>query len=115
MDIEVGYNTIYVTADHDEGLLSFVYEVIVKRAEASLVSAQQQTDVTLSALNLSGINLSFDPTTTEYTVEVENGVTETSVTPTPNDSGSTFVIKLDGVKNSDGTVSPISRVAMSSP
>ena len=38
VDIEVGYNTIYVTADHYEGIHSFVYEVIVKRAEETLVS-----------------------------------------------------------------------------
>ena len=105
VDIEVGYNTIYVTADHDEGLLSFVYEVIVKRAEESMMSGQRQAEATLRDLSLSGIKLSFDPATTEYTVEVEDGVTETTVTPTPNDPGSTFVIKLDGVEDSDGTVS----------
>ena len=105
VDLEVGYNTIYATAESEEGLHRSVYEVIVKRAEETLVSGQQQADATLRALNLSGINLSFDPATTRYTVEVENGVTETTVTPTANDPSSTFVIKLDGVKDSDGTVS----------
>ena len=105
VDLEVGYNTIYATAESEEGLHRSVYEVIVKRAEETLVSGQQQADATLRALNLSGINLSFDPATTRYTVEIENDVTETTVTPTANDPSSTFVIKLDGVEDSDGTVS----------
>ena len=34
VDLAVGYNTIYANVDHDDGASSFVYEVIVKRAEA---------------------------------------------------------------------------------
>ena len=35
VDLAVGYNTIFVNVDHDEGVNSFTYEVIVKRAEAN--------------------------------------------------------------------------------
>ena len=42
VNLEVGYNSIFISVDHDQGVNSFVYEVIVKRPEAS----QQQSDNT---------------------------------------------------------------------
>ena len=33
--LEVGYNSIFVSVDHDQGVNSFLYEVIVKRAGSS--------------------------------------------------------------------------------
>ena len=74
--------------------------------------AQQQqleppsTDATLSGLDLSGVDFgAFDSTTTGYTASVANGVDETTVTPTTNDDGATYEIKLGGVADADRTVS----------
>ena len=63
------------------------------------------TDATLGALTLSGVSLSFDPATTDYTANVANSVTETTVTTTVNDDGATHLIKLDGVVDEDGSLS----------
>ena len=63
-------------------------------------------DATLSGLALSGAALAsaFDPAATAYDASVANDVAETTVTPTVNDDGATYVIKLDGVADADGTV-----------
>ena len=47
----------------------------------------------------------FASDTTNYDVNVANGVDETTVTPTTNDHGATYAIKLGGVADDDGTVS----------
>ena len=62
------------------------------------------TDATLSALDLTGITLTFDPGTTQYVVNVENSLSETTVTATANDSGAVHTVKLGGVADEDGTV-----------
>ena len=63
-------------------------------------------DATLSGLTLSGVDLgAFDQAATGYTAEVVNGMTETTVTPTTNHDGATYVVKLDGAADEDGTVS----------
>ena len=62
------------------------------------------SDATLSGLTLSGIDFgTFDSETLQYTVQVANSVSQTTVTPTVNDSGATYVIKLGGVTDADGT------------
>ena len=64
------------------------------------------TDAALSGLTLSGVTLAFDPATTAYTAEVANERgSETTVTATTNDDGATYVVKLGGVADEDGTVS----------
>ena len=62
------------------------------------------TDATLSGLTLSDVTLAFASTTTGYTASVGNGVAETTITPTTNDDGATYVIKLGGTTDEDGTV-----------
>ena len=75
-------------------------------AIAFMVPAVTSTDATLSGLTLSDVNFgTFASSTTAYTADVANSVTETTVTPTVNHSGATYVIKLDGVEDADGTVS----------
>ena len=54
---------------------------------------------------LSDVNVAFASTTTEYTASVVNSVTQTTVTPTVNDGGATYAIKLDGVAYADGVIS----------
>ena len=75
-------------------------------AIALTVPAETSTDATLSALTLSDVPFgTFASGTTSYTAQVANSVTETTVTPTVNDSGATYVIKLGGVTDADGVVS----------
>ena len=63
------------------------------------------TDATLSGLTLGDVTLgAFGPTTTGYTANVANDVTQTTVTPTTNDDGATYEIKLDGVTDADGVI-----------
>ena len=93
--------TIEVTAANDTTIQT--YTVTVTR----LVSIRQtSTDATLSGLSLSGVNFgTFASGTESYTASVASSVTETTVTPTVNDSDATYVIKLGGVTDADGTVS----------
>ena len=63
------------------------------------------TDATLSGLSLSDVNFgTFASGTTRYSALVANSVSQTTVTPTVNDSGASYVIKLGGVTDSDGIV-----------
>ena len=61
-------------------------------------------DAMLSALTLSDVTLAFASTTTEYTANVANGVDETTVTPTLNGDGASYVVKLGGVAYADGVI-----------
>ena len=72
----------------------------------TLMQPSKSGDATLSALTLSGIDFgTFASGTTSYTAAIANSVTETTVTPTVNQSGASYVIKLNGVTDADGTVS----------
>ena len=62
------------------------------------------TDATLSALTLSGVALTFDPATTTYAASVPATTTQTTVTPTTNHGSATYVVKLAGVTDLDGTI-----------
>ena len=69
------------------------------------VTEPPSSDATLSSLTLSGVDFgTFDPATTGYAASVANDVAETTVTPTVNDDGAAYVIKLDGDVDEDGTV-----------
>ena len=61
-------------------------------------------DATLSALALSGVDLAFSPATTTYTASVPATTTQTTVTPTANHASATYVVKLGGVVDDDGTI-----------
>ena len=63
-------------------------------------------DTTLSALTLSDIDFgTLTSDTTSYFASVANSVTQTMITPTLNDSEASYVIKIGGVTDEDGTVS----------
>ena len=63
-------------------------------------------DATLSGLTLNGVSFgTFDAASTSYTARVNNTVMETTVAPTPNHSGASYVVKIGGTEDSDGTVS----------
>ena len=61
-------------------------------------------DATLSALALSGVDLTFSPATTTYAASVPATTTQTTVTPTTNHDDATYVVKLGGVVDDDGTI-----------
>ena len=98
--LAVGSNVITVEVTAQDGETTRTYTVTVTRAEPS------STDATLSSLSLSGIDFgTFDSTTSSYTAQVANDVTKTTVTPTVNHSGASYVIKLGGVTDEDGAIS----------
>ena len=101
IDLAVGRNPITIEVTAEDGNTTKTYNVSVTREEPS-----SSTDATLSALTLSGIDFGiFASGTTSYTADVSDSVTETTVTPTVNHSGASYVIKLGGVEDADGDVS----------
>ena len=72
----------------------------------AVLAQGQSSDATLSGLTLSDVDFgTFASSTTTYTASVANRVTETTVTPTVNHSGASYVLKLGGVEDSDGEIS----------
>ena len=102
--LRVGSNVITVEVTAEDESTTRTYTITVTRAEPP--TPELSSDATISALALSGIDFgTFDSTTTSYTAQVANGVTQTTVTPTVNDSGASYVIKLGGVTDADGVIS----------
>ena len=102
--LRVGSNIITVEVTAEDDSTTRTYTVTVTRAEPP--TPELSSDATLSALTLSAVDFGiFDSTTTSYTAQVANGVTQTTVTPTVNDSGASYVIKLGGVQDVDGVIS----------
>ena len=100
ISLAAGSNVITIEVTAEDGETTQTYTVTVTRA------APPSTDATLKALSLSGLNLgTFRAETTSYSVPVAYSVTQTTVTPTVNDSGASYVIKLDGVEDADGEIS----------
>ena len=73
---------------------------------ASVAIAQSQSsDATLSALTLSDVDFgTFASETIAYSASVDNEVSQTTVTPTLNDSNASYVIRIGGVTDADGAV-----------
>ena len=99
--LAVGENVVSVLVTAEDGETNRTYTVTVTRAE---VPPERSGDATLRSLALSGVSLEFDPATTTYAAEVGNDLAETTVTPTVNDDGATYVVRLDGAADDDGTV-----------
>ena len=116
ISLAVGSNTITVEVTAEDGNTSRIYIVTVTRASidpppsdtkspTSTVTDPVSTDATLSSLTLSGIDIvTFDAATTSYIGRADNDVTETTVTPTVNHSGASYVIKLNGGIDDDGVI-----------
>ena len=99
IELAVGGNFITVEVTAGDDSTTRTYTVTVTRA------APASTDATLSALTLSGVDFgAFDSTTTSYTARVANSVSQTTVTPTANHPGASYVIKLGGVTDADGVI-----------
>ena len=102
--LSVGSNVITLEVTAEDDSTTRTYTVKVTRAEPT-TPEQLSSDAMLSALTLSGVDFgTFDSTTTSYTAQVANSVAQTTVTPTLNDSGASYVIKLGGVEDADGVV-----------
>ena len=97
--LSVGSNVITIEVTAEDGHTTTTYTVTVTRAEPP------STDATLKGLTLSEVDFgTFDSTTTSYSAQVANSVSQTTVTPVVNDSGASRIIKIGGVTDSDGTV-----------
>ena len=104
ISLAVGSNVITVVVTAEDGVTTRTYTVTVTRAES--LTPEKSSDASLSTLTLSGIDFGiFDSTTDSYSAQVANSVSQTPVTPTVNDSGASYVIKIGGVTDADGTVS----------
>ena len=99
--LAVGENVVSVLVTAEDEDTTRTYTVTVTRAEAP---PERSTDAALSGLALSGVTLEFDPATTTYTAEVGDAVAETTVSPTTNHDGATYVVQIDGAADEDGTV-----------
>ena len=99
--LAVGSNVITIEVTAEDDTTTRTYTLTVSR----LVSLQQKaTDASLSGLTLSDVNFgTFSSATTSYSAQVANSVTQTTVTPTVNDSGARHIIKIGGVTDSDRT------------
>ena len=97
ISLSAGSNVITVEVTAEDGQTTRSYTVTVTRPAS--------TDATLSALTLSEVDFgTFASDTTTYTANVANRVTETTVTPTVNHIGASYVTKLGGVEDTDDTV-----------
>ena len=99
VELAVGENVVAVVVTAEDGETAKTYTVTLTRAAAL------STDATLKGLALSGVNLgTFDPATTGYTAEVADDLGETTVTPTTNHAGATYLVNLDGAPYADGAI-----------
>ena len=104
VSLAVGSNAVTVVVTAEDGQTTKTYTVTVSRLDA--VSDPISSDALLSGLTLSGIGFgTFQPSTTSYSASVVNSIAQTTVAPTVNDSGASYTIKLNGVTDSDGTLS----------
>ena len=93
-------NRVEWYVDAKNGLSAQIYLIDVSRAPPPGRYAR------LRSLELEGATLEdFDSRVYTYTAPVPTTVTETTVTATPFDPDATTVVKLNGVTDSDGTVS----------
>ena len=97
--LAVGGNVVTVEVTAEDGETKKTYTVIVTRAAPPL-----STDATLSSLTLSDAPFTFASDTTSYKVNVAHDVDQTTVTPTTNDGGAAYLVKLDGVADADGVI-----------
>ena len=98
-ELDYGFNTFEFTVRAKDGNGQKVYRFVVLRHYAA--------DARLSGLTLSDIDFapSFDSGEFAYAADVPITVTSTTVTPVRSNSDATAVIKLNGVEDTDGTVS----------
>ena len=104
--LSVGSNVITIEVTAEDGVTTKTYTITVTRAAAPL------TDATLKRLALSGIDIGGGvgegadaQIQTSFRASVYHSVSQTTVSPTVNHSGASYVIKLGGVEDADGAFS----------
>ena len=103
--LSVGSNVITIKVTAQDGETTKTYTVTVTRA------APPSTDATLRYVRLSGIDIgaglgegAYAQTRSSFTASVYNSVTQTTVTPTPNHSAASYLVKLGAVTDADGVI-----------
>ena len=103
--LSVGSNVITIKVTAQDGETTKTYTVTVTRA------APPSTDATLGYVRLSGIDIGAGlgegadaQAQSSFTASVYNSVTQTTVTPTPNHSAASYLVKLGGVTDADGVI-----------
>ncbi len=97
--LAAGINVIAVEVTAEDGTATRTYTVTVT------VTRVLSTNASLRLLSLSSVDFgAFVWHTTRYTATVANGVTQTTVTPTPVHDTSSYLIKLNGVADADGVL-----------
>ena len=97
-----GSNVISVEVTAEDGETTKTYTVTATRAAAPPPASN---DAAVNGLTLSGVDFgAFDPATTGYAADMDNDVTETTVTATVNDDGGSYTVKLDGVADRDRVI-----------
>jgi len=89
--LDIGENTLYVIVTAADGVTQGNYKINVTR--------YGQESSRLSALTISDASFAFDPSANSFTVNVANNVSTVTINATPQYSGSTVSLDLDG----DGT------------
>ena len=84
----VGANALHVQVTADDGVTMTTYTVNVERLNP-------ESDK-LSALSASGLGLAFSPNTRTYSLNAPNSLSSTTIAATPELSGSTIDISLNG-------------------
>ena len=114
VSLAVGSNVITVEVTAEDGETTQTYTVIVTRAELS-------TDATLRYVRLSGIDIgaglgerAYAQAQASFSASVYNSISQTTVSPTVNHSGASYVIKLEGVLGSVTDVDGVIPLAVGS-
>ena len=89
--LQVGENKITVTVTAEDGTAK-VYTIIVNKGNI------KQASLGLASFNIKGIDMEgvFSPTTYEYTIEINQDVSELEITAEPNEEGATVEIIGNG-------------------
>ena len=104
-DCPAGNYTVRASISSADGV-----ELAAAEAAFSVVEPGEQLaeppsrDATLSGLTLSDVPLAFSSTITVYIASVASDTHETTVTPTTNDDGATYLVKLGGVDDADRVI-----------
>ena len=91
-NLQEGENTVTITVTAEDGTTK-VYTITVNKG-----NVEQVASLGLSTLTIAGIDMEevFSPTTYEYTIEINQDVSELEITAEPNEEGATVEIIGNG-------------------
>ena len=110
INLSVGRNVIAIEVTAEDGKTTQTYIITVTRT-AVAGAPVPLTDATLRRLALSGIDIGGGvgegadvQTRTSFTASVYHSISQTTVSPALNHSGASYIIKLGGLVDADGTI-----------